>query len=152
MTTHEQRAKELFLSGYNCAQAVFAAFAPELGLTEKTALRLASSFGGGIAGMRETCGAVSGMLMAAGVLYGYDSADAGEEKKNHYARCRALAEEFAEKNGSTVCRDLLGLQAAAAPPATERTQQYYAERPCARLVASAAAILDEYILKNPPRA
>lgn len=152
MTTHEARAKELFLMGYNCAQAVFGAFAPALGLEEKTALRLASSFGGGIAGMRETCGAVSGMLLAAGMLYGYDNADAGEEKKLHYVCCRALAERFAAQNGSMVCRELLGQQTAAAPPAAERTQAYYAERPCARLVADAAAILNAYMRENPPKA
>lgn len=150
MTNHEQRAKELFLSGYNCAQAVFAAFAPELGMDERAAAKLASSFGGGMAGMREVCGAVSGMLMAAGALYGYDDPSAREEKKLHYAHCRAMADAFRAENGSIVCRELLGLDRDAKPAApSERTAEYYKKRPCAELVAQAAAILDEYMRENP---
>ena len=77
MTKHEQRAKELFLEGYNCAQAVLLAFASEVGLDEATSAKLASSFGGGLGGMRQVCGAVSGMCMAAGLLYGGGTAPEG---------------------------------------------------------------------------
>ena len=84
MTKHEALARANFLEGYNCAQAVLLAFAEDAGLEKNTALRLASSFGGGVGGMREMCGALSGACMAAGLLFGYDSPDAKEEKAAHY--------------------------------------------------------------------
>ena len=67
------KAAALFLNGYNCAQAVAVAFSDITGLDEALSARLASSFGGGMGRMREVCGAVSGMLMVAGILYGYDT-------------------------------------------------------------------------------
>ena len=74
-----------------------------------TAAALSSSFGGGMGRLREVCGAVSGMFLVAGILYGYDDPGAREEKAAHYARIQELAKAFEEKNGSIVCRELLGL-------------------------------------------
>ena len=82
MTKHEKLAEEYFLSGYNCAQAVFLAFAEEQGFSREAAARIASSFGGGVGGMREMCGALSGLCMAAGLLYGYDSPKAYEGRSS----------------------------------------------------------------------
>jgi C_GCAxxG_C_C family probable redox protein len=76
--THADRAEELFCKGYNCAQAVAGAFCEECGIPLDTMLRMASPFGGGIGRQREVCGAVSGMLMIAGLLYGYDVPEEGE--------------------------------------------------------------------------
>ena len=88
MSKYEEKAIKLFKEGYNCAQSVFLAFNDVMGLDEKTALKLSSSFGGGIARLREVCGAVSGMCMVLGVLYGYDSPTDMESKKAHYAFIR----------------------------------------------------------------
>lgn len=93
----EKKAGELFLEGRNCAQAVFAAFCDATGYSESDALRLASAFGGGIGGSRETCGAVSAMAMIAGVIAGYDSANDMEEKKKLYALVNGMLEEFQGK-------------------------------------------------------
>ena len=71
MMTRTERAVEYFMNGANCAQAVAAAFADLMGMDEKTVLRMTAPFGGGLARQREVCGAVSGMCMALGVLYGY---------------------------------------------------------------------------------
>ena len=145
MERHDERAYELFLSGCNCAQAVLLAFAPDAGLTEQQALRVASSFGGGIGGMREVCGAVSGMLMAAGLLYGYAPGDRAG-KSEHYARVRELSERYRAENGSIICRELLA--GAATAPGGEpeaRTEQYYRKRPCPELCRCAAEILDRYL-------
>ena len=79
---HSIRAAELFAEGYNCAQAVAVAFCDVTGMEESEAARLASSFGGGMGRMREVCGAVSGMFMVAGQLYGYDAPNP-EAQKNH---------------------------------------------------------------------
>ena len=83
---HAQKAKDLFKEGYNCSQAVIGAFCEGLGLDFKTAMKLSSSFGGGMGRMREVCGAVSGMFMAAGLQYGPDSTDNPLAKAQHYAR------------------------------------------------------------------
>lgn len=150
MTKHESLAQEYFLEGYNCAQAVFLAFAEELGLEKAAAARLASSFGGGVGGMREMCGALSGVCMAAGLIYGYDRPDATEEKQAHYARIRELADGFRAAQGTILCREILGLGEHPKPVAPQpRTAEYYKSRPCAAVVASAARVLDEYLEAHP---
>lgn len=143
---HVERAKKLFLDGCNCSQAVFLAFGDVTGMDEKTALKLSSSFGGGMGRMREVCGAVSGMFMVAGMLYGYDDTDSGSRKRDHYALIQEMANRFKERHGSIVCRDLLKsvkTEPGAAP--TERTSKFYNERPCIGCVMDAADIMDEII-------
>lgn len=137
-----ERARDLFLEGYNCAQSVAAAFAPEMGLEEKAVLRLSSAFGGGLGGMRAVCGAVSGMAMVLGSLNGYDEADETEGKKHLYAQMRRLCTQFTDQYGTLTCRDLLqqsGVVAKAEP--SERTPEYYRTRPCARYVECCAGLL-----------
>ena len=145
---HSQYAAELFCKDYNCAQALMVAFCDVTGLETDVAARLASSFGGGMGRMREVCGAVSGMLMVTGYLYGYDVPGDDEVKKEHYQLVQDLAGKFREEMGSIICRELLK-----GPPAdpnpTPRTQEFYKTRPCARMVAVAARILDDYIKEHP---
>ena len=145
---HVERAVDLFVEGYNCAQAVAAAFGDLTGLDEKTAAKMASCFGGGMGRMREVCGAVSGMLLVAGVLYGYDDPKATTEKRELYAQVQAMAGQFRQELGSIVCRDLLK-NPPSDPNPTPRTEQFYKERPCARMVATAARIMDEFIAEHP---
>lgn len=151
MSIHSQKAKDLFLDGYNCAQAVFCAFNDMTGLDFATASKLSSSFGGGLGRLREVCGAVSGMCMVAGILYGPAYPDDMQEKADHYARIQELARRFSEENGSIICRELLGFTDAAnvSPVPEARTAQYYKKRPCAEMVECAARIMDEYISENP---
>ena len=146
---HREKAAELFVNGSNCAQAVAVAFCDVTGLEPELAAKLSSSFGGGMGRMREVCGAVSGMLMVLGVLYGYD--DPGEKdraKKAHYALVQELAGAFRERNGSIICREILK-NPPADPVPSPRTPEYYADRPCARMVMLAASILDDYIAEHP---
>ena len=145
---HVERAVELFVEGYNCAQAVAAAFDDLTGLDEKTAARMASCFGGGMGRMREVCGAVSGMLLVAGILYGYDDPKATKEKRELYAQVQAMAGQFRQELGSIVCRDLLK-NPPSDPNPTPRTEQFYKDRPCARMVATAARIMDAFIEEHP---
>ena len=146
---HSDLAARLFLSGSNCAQAIVVAYCDLTGLEPAFAARLASSFGGGMGRMREVCGAVSGMLMVAGLLYGYD--DPGEEdfrKKAHYQLVQELSARFREMTGSIVCREILK-NPPSDPAPTPRTEEYYRTRPCARMVMLAASILDDYIAAHP---
>lgn len=162
MTKGEQ-AKAYFLEGYNCAQAVTLAFAEEMGLEKEEAARLASSFGGGFSRLREVCGCVSGMALAAGAICGYSDPKAREEKANHYARVQKLAGAFRERTGSIICRELLagvgrsdgsdgggGAQSDVGqdtrPVPEERTETYYKKRPCPELAALAANILEQELM------
>ncbi len=148
--SYAEKAKELFKQGYNCSQAVLLAFEDVTGLDPQTALMLSSSFGGGMGRLREVCGAVSGMFMVIGILYGYADPKDQSGKTEHYKRIQALAEAFKAENGSIVCRELLGLGGGADAPVPElRTDAYYKKRPCAELVAIAAGITEAYINENP---
>ena len=144
---HSVYAAELFCKGYNCAQAVVAAFHEELGMTESEAARLSSSFGGGMGRMRETCGAVSGMLLVAGLLWGYGTPGDDEAKAAHYRLVQEMAAKFRERTGSLICRELLG-NPPSDPNPTPRTADFYKTRPCAGFVALAAEILDGEIAKR----
>ena len=147
MTDHSIRAGELFLAGYNCSQSVVVAFCDLTGLSEEFSAKLSSSFGGGMGRMREVCGAVSGMLTVAGLLYGYGAPD-DAAKKAHYTLVQALAGQFRDEHGSIICREILK-NPPSDPNPTPRTADFYAKRPCGRLVALAAEILDEYIAAHP---
>lgn len=143
------KAEMLFKQGYNCAQAVLGAFCDELGLDMDTALKLSSSFGGGMGRMREVCGAVSGMFMVAGLKCGYSNPKDQDAKKKHYARIQEMAKRFSDKNGSIICRNLLGLeQTKNDPNPTKRTNEFYKKRPCSELVRDAAAIAQDILFDN----
>ena len=146
--TRAEHAAQLFYEGYNCAQAITVAFADVTGLDESFSAKMASSFGGGMGRMREVCGAVSGMLMVAGILYGYDTKEDDTVKAAHYQLVQKLAGQFREQVGSIICREILK-NPPSDPTPSERTPEYYAQRPCCRMVYTAAEILDQYIKENP---
>lgn len=106
---YAQKAMNLFKEGFNCSQSVFLAFEDLYSIDQFTALKLSSSFGGGMGRLREVCGSVSGMFLTAGILYGYDSPADRTAKTEHYRRIQELAQSFEKLNGSIVCRELLGL-------------------------------------------
>lgn len=136
------RAGDLFDRGYNCAQSVACAFADLTGLPEENLAKMASSFGGGIGRLRETCGAVSGMALVLGMLAGYSDPGDSAAKSAHYARVQRAVRAFAAENGSLICRELLG-QAGGddAPVSPPRDKKFYETRPCRALVCSAARLL-----------
>ena len=148
MNPYSQKARKLFKDGYNCAQSVFCTFAQELGIDFETALKLSSSFGGGMGRLREVCGAVSAMFMIAGLKYGYTEPDNKEVKTEHYKRIQELAQRFKAKNGTIICRELLGDAADDNPVPSDRTQEYYATRPCERVIGEAAEIISEYMAEH----
>ncbi len=151
--SRKEEAMKYFRSGYNCAQSVVLAFSDLLVpdyISEEALLRSAVPFGGGIGRLREVCGAVSGAVIVLGQLYGYTTAETGELKRTLYARIQELGGHFEEQNGSLVCRTLLGLDEKHSEPQPEqRSDSYYRNRPCERLIGSAAEILDEYIRTHP---
>ena len=146
-----EKAIALFKEGFNCSQAVVAAFADQYGFTREQALRMSASFGGGIGRMRETCGAACGLFMLAGLETGSTDGADRECKAANYALVQELAEEFKRRNGALKCADLLGLSKKEPVVSTPeaRTDQYYAKRPCVKMVEEAARIWSEYLEKYP---
>ena len=149
MNKHSTLAKELFHKGYNCSQSVVLAFCDETSLDEETALKLSSSFGGGMGRLREVCGAVSGMFMVLGIIDGYSDPSDLVAKAEHYKLIQSIAKAFEVKNKSIICRDLLGLSvdsiAIGSHVPEERNEEYYKVRPCAEFIGYAAELLDEHI-------
>ena len=145
---HSIYAGELFMEGCNCSQAVFLAFSDVTGIDRKLAARISSPFGGGMGRMREVCGAVSGMFMVLGALYGYDETTDDTRKKQLYYEVQALAAQFREECGSIICREILK-NPSSDPNPTPRTAEFYKQRPCARMVVTAARLLDELIAQRP---
>lgn len=144
MAERAEHAKELFLEGYNCCQAVVGAFADVMDIEFSTAMKIASSFGGGMGRLREVCGAVSGMFLVVGYLKGYDDPKDVQSKAEHYRLIQKLAQKFREENSSIICRELLGENGKdVSPVPDQRTKTYYQKRPCAELVYLAAKILAE---------
>jgi len=135
MTEYGKRAGELFAEGYNCAQAVACAFAEHFNLPLDTLAALACPLGGGLAGMRNTCGTVSGMIAVIGLAKGNTEPGAKEKKLAAYALAREAIEEFEAANGSTICRELLLMQ-------KEGLQK---KRSCRELCSLAADIAAKYI-------
>lgn len=146
--TEKERAVELFMEGYNCAQSVFTAFCHRFDLDEETAKKISAGLGGGVGRMREVCGAVSGGAMVLGSICAAKSGDDAKGKATNYELVQQFAEKFKERNGSIICRELLQLSADTKLTATpdSRTSQYYKSRPCLKLVEDAAEILSEMIL------
>lgn len=140
MSKYSDRAIELFMDGKNCSQAVFAAFAPDLGLSEEMALAVSIGLGGGVGRMREVCGAVSGSAMVVGLKY------PELDKAEIYKLVRLIMEEFKKTNHSIVCKELLGLAEAEKSNIPEaRTPEYYQKRPCVKIVEDAALATEKIL-------
>ena len=165
MKPEREKAKELFLEGYNCSQAVFAAYAERYHLDKELALKLSASFGGGMGRMREVCGAVSAMFMVAGMETGQVRPKDPEAKKANYDMVQKLAKRYKEEYGSIICKELLALvpmpgkekkdsgsalEAAEFTDTTpaERTEEYYKKRPCLEQIQRACDILDEILFSR----
>ena len=142
------RARDFFLQGYNCCQAVLLSFADILeaeGLDDKMVKTIGSGFGGGFARMREVCGSFSGCTVMAGFIRPAVSPGIDERKAN-YALVQEMAAAFRERNGgSIVCAELLGLRdrKPESPAPSERTAEFYKKRPCPEIIRNAAVIVAE---------
>ena len=143
-------AKQNFMNGYNCSQAVLLAFCEDFGLEKETALKISEPFGGGMGRMREVCGTVTGMFMVIGLAMGNDNSKDNTTKKNVYKSVQELAAKFKEDNGSIICRELLGFQKnnKESSVLSERNNEYNKQRPCPELCKYAADILEEYLKKE----
>lgn len=151
---HAKIASKLFKEGYSCAQSTFLAFNEYINLSFEDASKLSSSFGAGMGRLREVCGALTGIFMAAGFMYAKEDPKDIESKTEHYARIQYFASEFKKHTScnSFICRDLLNLDIDGAdkPRPQTRDKKYYEERPCEELVMIAAVIYENYISEHEP--
>ena len=144
MSGRKEAAAEIFRSGFNCSQGVFTAFAAEAGMDEKTALMLATPFGGGVGGCGETCGAVSGAYMVIGLIHGRTTLEDTEAKEFVYSLMAEFREKFRGRFGSLRCSELVG--ADMSDPA-ERTKAREAGKlkQCEEFVGYTAEVLEELL-------
>ena len=152
-----EKARRLFKEGgYNCCQAVVLAYNDIFGLEDELAASLSSGFGGGMGRMREVCGAVSGMVMLAGMIRPASDPTVKDWRTANYALVQDMAGEFKKVNGSIVCKELLGLvpmgscspATKESPEPSDRTPEYYKKRPCEEMVGIAARMVGERILHS----
>jgi C_GCAxxG_C_C family probable redox protein len=142
-----EKSRELFDKKFHCSQAVLAAFAEELGLTEKQALQLGACFGGGMC-KGEVCGACTGALMALGLKFGqWEVGDVDSKTKTNDITVKFL-EAFKDRNGSYMCRELLGCDLS-----THNGKLYAREHNlftdfCPKMVTSATEIAERLLHEN----
>ncbi len=140
---HVEKARELFLKGYNCAQAVFVAFSDVTGISEEQAFLISTSFGGGMGHSGEACGAVTGMYMAVGAILGYTDPDNATAKQKHYALIKKLSDDFKAEFSEVRCPELLAKlgKKEYEIPASEA----YKKRPCLIFVEKAAEMVESLL-------
>ena len=142
--TRAETALSQFQEGFNCSQAILSAYAGQFGLDEETALKLAAGFGGGMGRMAETCGAVTGAFMVLGLRFGEACPDR-DAKERIYGRVREFADRFKARNGSLVCRDLLGRDISVPENLQLARETYLFSTNCPKFVRDACEILEELL-------
>jgi C_GCAxxG_C_C family probable redox protein len=140
-----EEASKTFRETFNCAQAVLSAFGPELGLERKTALKVAAAFGGGLARMGETCGAVTGALMAIGLKHGKTMPEDKVAQEATQRMSEMFLERFKSMNYSVLCRELLGCEVGTEEGMKFLKENNLRERLCTGFIADAALILEELL-------
>lgn len=141
MPERAARALRLFADGTNCAQAVLMAYGDLAGLTEEQSALLAAGLGGGMGRLRQTCGAFSAAVLLCGALEGAEGCRA-ENRVAVYKRVQAMYDDMVEKVGSNNCGELLG-RGREEPVPEKRTPDYYATRPCARVILAACQVIEK---------
>ena len=128
-------------SKFNCAQTVFSLFAPDLGIDEKTALKIASGFGGGM-NCAETCGAVTGAYMVIGMKHGHSTSDPGG-KANTKMLIRRFNEEFVKEHGSLICKKLTGFDISTPEGSLAAGEAGVFQNRCPVFIKTSCKILEE---------
>lgn len=140
-----ESAVSRFRDGFSCSQAVFSTYAEAMGMDRETALKVSAGFGGGMGRMAETCGAVTGAMMAIGLKHGTADATDSEAREKTYELVRRFAEEFRAKHGSLDCRDLLGCDISTAEGREQARERNTHDDVCPQLVRDAAEVLERIL-------
>ncbi len=135
-----------FKEGFNCSQAVFAAFADQFGLDRKAALKISEGFGGGMGRMGLTCGAVTGAIMVIGLKHGGTKPDDKDVKQETYGLVRELIKRFKERNCAAIeCRELLKCDMSTPEGFEQAKKRDVHNTICPKFVADAAIILEDIL-------
>ncbi len=149
MTTNADRAEAMFREGFNCAQSVLTCCGGPLGLPREVALQVAGPLGGGLAGLGHVCGAVSGALMTIGLKHAKLTAQDEQGKQRSYQFAQEFVRRFVKRNGSIVCRDLIGCDISTPEGMQKARDQGVFKTLCPKLVRDGAEIVGE--LLAPPK-
>lgn len=139
------KAKEYFRSHFNCAQSVLLAFAPDYGLSEVMASRIAQAFGGGLARQGEICGAVTGAMMVIGLKYGKTRPEDDEAREKTYSLTQEFFSHFKKKHKTLACRQLLGIDLSRPGGYEQASAQGLFDSICQQIISSAIQILEEIL-------
>ena len=131
--------------GFSCSQSVLTAFAPDLGLGERAALKVSDAFSGGMGGMGETCGAVTGAFMVIGLRYGRTRGDDAEAKARTETLVRRFVDRFEERHGSIVCRELLGYPVHSTEERIAAREKGLITVDCGEFIRDAAEIVEDLL-------
>ncbi|MFO8001697.1 MAG: C-GCAxxG-C-C family protein [Marinilabilia sp.] len=142
------KANELFDKGYNCAQSMVYAYGKDFFENGGPVMKVASGFGGGISSMGETCGAVSGSLMALGLHFGPENEGDKEQKEKLKEITGEFLATFEEKHGSLKCRDLLGADISSPEGVRFIRENGVIDKICPAMIQSASEIMDACIRKH----
>ena len=131
-----------FNVGFNCSQAIFSTYCEKAGVDKKTALQVACGLGAGMGRQQETCGAVTGAYLVLGLRFGQFLNDDVAAKEKTYSLVQEFSKQFVERNGATICRDLLGIDLISGDKqkAMERVKDI-----CPKMVRDAAEILEDML-------
>ena len=139
-----ERAVDRFKKGFNCSQAVLGSYCEQFGLDCEQAFKVATGFGGGMR-MAETCGAVTGALMVLGLKYGNITAEDKEAKAKTYERIVEYTNRFKARNGSVVCKKLLGCDISRPDGMKKAQEDGLFDSICPKMVRDASEILEEML-------
>jgi C_GCAxxG_C_C family probable redox protein len=143
--SNPEKAVGRFNEGFNCAQSVLSAYSEKYGLDNESALKVSTAFGAGMGRMSETCGAVTGAFMVIGLKYGMYKATDQEAKEKTYAKVKEFVRLFRKKNGTVVCKELLGYDMGTPEGMKALKELKLTAKICPGLVRDAATILDEIL-------
>ncbi len=147
-TSRVEEAVKTHAEGFSCAQALLAVYGPELGMDRETALKVAGGFGGGMGRLAGTCGAVTGAFMVIGLVHGMTKKGDLQQKERSYEIIRKFAKRFRERNGTLVCRELMGVDVSTPEGFAEAKAKNIARTVCPKFVRDAAEILEELLGDN----
>lgn len=137
-----EKAQDLFLSGYNCAQSVLLSFADDLKFSQEMAQKMSAGFGGGMGKQQETCGAVTGAIMVLGLMKGEEVNNNEDLKAGAYASVKEFIRQFKANYKTTECRDLIGCDLNTPEGAAKFKEENLMEKVCAGCVGKSIQILE----------
>ncbi|MHA2392379.1 MAG: C-GCAxxG-C-C family protein [Promethearchaeota archaeon] len=145
MISRIEKAISCFKDDFNCAQSIFSTYSEQFGLDRETALKISTGFGGGMGRLGNTCGAVSGAFMVIGLKYGMRAKGDIKTKEKTYQYIREFSNKFQKKNGSIICRDILGCDINTPEGREYFSQNDLFEKKCLHCIKTAAEILEEML-------